>query len=120
MGHWMVMPGLFVATDAATVSMGIAYNRALGAPEGHNHGIGPYVNPMSAEEVGLAGVRASAALQPIGETAISIPFEASSRMIVGAGFSRRRQNASISVIAQGGALYAPFTARGVADLSYAF
>lgn len=126
MGHVMIMPGVFAAlraTPEITISAGIAYNRALESGEGHNHGIGPYVNPMTKEELGGAArisVRTSAMLQLVGETAIAAPLDGQARMIVGGGFALQRERMTISVLAQAGALYEPFTARGVADLAYAF
>lgn len=126
MGHWMVMPGLFAAlrvTDAVSASAGVAYNRALGASGHHNHGIGPYVNPMTAEEYSVASrltVRASSAIQLLAESALAAPTEGSMRMIVGAGFSVQLEGITLGVLAQAGALHAPFTSRGVADISYAF
>jgi Putative MetA-pathway of phenol degradation len=126
MGHWMVMPGGFAAAqlaEAVSASVGVSYHRALGQHGGHNHGIGPYVNPMSAEELGFASrlsLRASAPLLLLAETAVAVPMEASTRMVLGVGFALRSQRMSVSVMAQSGALFAPFTARGVLDLAYAF
>jgi Putative MetA-pathway of phenol degradation len=126
MGHVMIMPGVFVAlkaTPAITISAGLAYNRALESGEGHNHGIGPYVNPMTKEELGGAArisVRTAPRLQLVGETAIAAPLDGKTRMIVGGGFALQHERMALSVLAQAGALYEPFTARGVADLAYAF
>lgn len=125
MGHWMVMPGVFAAAQLGrqlTASAGVAYHRALGNGH-HNHGMGPYVNPMTAEELsfaGRAGVRAAPTLQLIAETAVAVPLDGDARAILGAGFTLQHGQMSVSVLAQAGALRAPFTARGVADLSYAF
>lgn len=126
MGHVMIMPGVFAAlqaTEKITASMGVAYNRALGSSHGHDHGIGPYVNPMTREEIGFAArvaVRTAPRFQLVAETAIAAPLDGEARMIVGGGFALQRGRGSLSVLAQAGALYSPFTARGVADLSYAF
>jgi hypothetical protein len=126
MGHVMIMPGVFAAlkaTPAITISAGLAYNRALESGEGHDHGIGPYVNPMTKEELGGAArisVRTAPMFQLVGETAIAAPLDGKARMIVGGGFALQHERMSLSVLAQAGALYEPFTARGVADLSYAF
>jgi hypothetical protein len=126
MGHVMIMPGVFAAlraTPTITISAGLAYNRALESGEGHDHGIGPYVNPMTKEELGGAArisVRAAAMLQLVGETAIAAPLDGDMRMIVGGGFALQHERMSLSALAQAGVLYEPFTARGVVDLAYAF
>lgn len=126
MGHVMIMPGLFAALQASstvTTSLGVAYNRALGSSHGHSHGIGPYVNPMTREELGVAGrvsMRVAAPLYVVAEAALAAPFDGDPRMIAGGGFTLQRRRLSLSVLAQAGALEAPFTGRGVADLSYAF
>lgn len=125
MGHWMIMPGLFAAAQPGgrvMASAGVAYNRALSSGN-HNHGIGPYVNPMTAEELSLAarlGVRVAPALQLLGESALAMPLDGDARATFGAGFVWQRGAMAVSVVTQAGALRAPFTARGVADLSYAF
>lgn len=126
MGHVMVMPGVFAAwraTPAITTSAGLAYNRALESGDGHAHGIGPYVNPMTKEELGFAGrvaMRAAPALSLVGEAAMAVPLDGDPRLLFGGGFAFTRARFSLTVLAQAGALTAPFTARGVADLAYAF
>lgn len=125
MGHWMIMPGVFAAAQPSrslSASAGVAYNRALSSGH-HNHGIGPYVNPMTAEELSFAvrlGLRVAAPLQLIGESALAAPLDGDARATIGAGFVWQRGAMAVSVVTQTGALRAPFTARGVADLSYAF
>ncbi len=126
MGHVMIMPGLFAALRASstvTTSVGVAYNRALGSNHDHSHGIGPYVNPMTQEEIGVAGrvaMRVAAPLHVVAEAALAAPFDGDPRMIVGGGFTLQHRRVSLSVLAQAGALETPFTGRGVADLSFAF
>lgn len=126
MGHVMIMPGLFAALQASatvTTSLGVAYNRALGSSHGHSHGIGPYVNPMTREELGVAGrvaKRVASPLYVVAEAALAAPFDGDPRMIVGGGFTLQKRRISLSVLAQAGALETPFTGRGVVDLSYAF
>lgn len=128
MGHAMIMPGVFAAvkaTPALTLSAGVAYNRALSSGHGHDHGIGPYVNPMTREELGFAGrlsLRVAPALQLVAETAIAAPFaDHPVRALVGSGFVWQLDRSySLGVLAQAGTANEPFTARGVADLTYAF
>lgn len=128
MGHVMIMPGAFAAvkaTPALTLSVGVAYNRALSSGHGHDHGIGPYVNPMTSEELGFAGrlsLRVAPALQLVAETAIAAPFaDHPVRALVGGGFVWQLDRSySLSALAQAGTANEPFTARGVADLTYAF
>lgn len=126
MGHAMIMPGVFAAlraTPAITASAGLAYNRALESGDGHDHGIGPYVNPMTKEELGFAGrvaIRAAPALSLVGEAAMAVPLDGDPRLLFGGGFAFFRDRFSITALAQAGALTAPFTARGVADFAYAF
>jgi hypothetical protein len=126
MGHVMIMPGVFAAlkvTPAITASAGLAYNRALESGDGHNHGIGPYVNPMTKEELGFAGrvaMRAAPQLSLVGEAAMAVPIDGDPRLLFGGGFAFFRDRFSITALVQAGALTAPFTARGVADFAYAF
>lgn len=128
MGHVMIMPGVFAAvkaTPALTLSVGVAYNRALSSGHGHDHGIGPYVNPMTSEELGFAGrlsLRVAPALQLVAETAIAAPFaDHPVRALVGGGFVWQLDRSySLGMLAQAGTANEPFTARGVADLTYAF
>lgn len=125
MGHWMIMPGAFFAAQPwrdVSISTGVAYHRALGNG-GHAHGIGPYVNPMTASEVSLAGrvgLRVALALQLLAEGALAVPLDGDARGIVGGGVTWQHGPVSVTVVAQAGALRAPFTARGVADVAYAF
>lgn len=126
MGHWMIMPGAFFAAQprsSVSISTGVAYHLALGNG-GHNHGIGPYVNPMTASEVSLAGrvgVRVAPALQLLAESALAVPLDDGElRAILGGGVTWQLGVVSLTVVAQAGALHAPFTARGVADVAYAF
>lgn len=125
MGHWMVMPGVFAAarpSDSVSATIGVAYNRAL-ASGSHQHGMGPYVNPMTAEELSVAaraGLQVSSTLQLVGEGALAVPFDGSRRAVLGAGFALQRGALGLSVLAQAGALLEPFTGRGVVDLAYAF
>lgn len=128
MGHVMIMPGVFAAVKATpeiTLSAGVAYNRALSSGHGHDHGIGPYVNPMTSEELGFAGrlsLRIAPALQLVAETAIAAPFaDHPVRALVGGGFVWQLDRSySLGMLAQAGTANEPFTARGVADLTYAF
>lgn len=126
MGHWMAMPGVFAAwrpSQGTTATAGVSYNRALGNQEGHDHGTGPYVNPMTEQEMGFAGrvtQGVSPTLQLVGESSLAVPFEDAARMILGAGFSMQRGKLAVTVLAQKGALSAPFTSRGVVELGYAF
>lgn len=125
MGHWMIMPGAFFAAQPwreVSISTGVAYHRALGNG-GHAHGIGPYVNPMTASEVSLAGrvgLQVAPALQLLTEGALAVPLDGDARAILGGGVSWNLGVVSVTVVAQAGALHAPFTARGLADVAYAF
>jgi hypothetical protein len=130
MGHVMVMPAVFAAlraSDELTLLAGVYYGRGLpelgGGGEHHHVGMGPYVSPMSAEELG-ASLRASQRVAPpmrlLVEAAAAQPFDDDARLSLGAGLAYQIDGVGITAMIQAGALQAPFTARGVIDLSYPF
>ncbi|MEZ4365998.1 MAG: hypothetical protein R2939_06880 [Kofleriaceae bacterium] len=123
MGHVMVMPGVYGAVRRGALDLTglVTYHRKLGGTDhshhgGHGRATGPIVEPMSAEEVGLAGrlgARLTPAVRAFADASVAVPTEGERRALAGVGLAWQVGRTRLEARVDRGVTGRPVGSRGV-------
>lgn len=126
MGHVMLMPALFGtwSLDRVRVAASAGYDRAIGAGDHADHGMGPLVSPMLASEISWsagADVLLAPSFSAGARTAGGIPTgTGDTRAIVAARAAWSAHSMQTAFELQAGVAGDPFTLRGVVSTALSF
>lgn len=125
MGHYMVMPSLFVAAQRgrASFTVHLGGGKSLGG-ETHMGHVGAIVSPMNATEVGgsvRAGLAVADALSIHGTAGVAVPIgDGVTRSTAGAGARHQLAGVDVGVELHVPLAGDPYRVRLVADVAYRF